>query len=107
MAGKPRLSVVRSVRRRGGEGGRMIRILIADDHAVVRRGLRQILAEADDLLVAAEASTAAEVIQRVQSERFDVVVLDIGLPGGSGIDSIGDIRRVRPEARVLILTMFS
>jgi DNA-binding NarL/FixJ family response regulator len=85
----------------------MIRILIADDHAIVRRGIRQILSEVEDLHVAAEAATAADVIAKVQHERFDVVVLDIGLPGGNGIDLIADIRRLRPEARVLILTMFS
>jgi DNA-binding NarL/FixJ family response regulator len=85
----------------------MIKILIADDHAVVRRGLRQILAETDDLHVAAEAGTPAEVVAAVQRERFDVVVLDIAFPGGSGIDLIADIKRLRPETRVLILTMFS
>jgi DNA-binding NarL/FixJ family response regulator len=85
----------------------MIKILIADDHAVVRRGLRQILAETPDLHVGAEAGTAAEVIERVHHERFDVVVLDIALRGGSGLDLIADIRRIRPEARILILTMFS
>lgn len=85
----------------------MIKILIADDHAVVRRGLRQILAETDDLHVAAEAGTPAEVVAAVQRERFDVVVLDVAFPGGSGIDLIADIRRIRPETRVLILTMFS
>jgi two-component system, NarL family, invasion response regulator UvrY len=88
-------------------GGPVIKILIADDHAVVRRGLREILSERDDLLVAGEASTAAEVMGKVQQERFDVIVLDIAMPGGSGIDLLGDIRRVRPEARVLVLTMFS
>jgi two-component system invasion response regulator UvrY len=85
----------------------MIKVLICDDHAVVRRGLRQILAETEDLHVAAEAGTAPEVIERLSAERFDVVVLDIALPGGSGLDLIPEIRRLRPEARVLVLTMFS
>ncbi len=85
----------------------MIKILIADDHAVVRRGVRQILAETDDLHVAAEAGSAPEVLGAVQRERFDVVVLDVALPGGSGIDLIAAIRKYRPEARVLVLTMFS
>lgn len=85
----------------------MIKILIADDHAVVRRGLRQILSETQDLHVAGEAATPAEVLAAVQRERFDVVVLDIGLPGTSGIELIADVKRLRPEARVLILTMFS
>jgi two-component system, NarL family, invasion response regulator UvrY len=85
----------------------VIKILIADDHAVVRRGLRQILTETDDFHVAGEAGSAPEVLAAVQRERFDVVVLDVTLPGGNGIDLIADIRRYRPEARVLILTMFS
>ena len=85
----------------------MIKILIVDDHAVVRRGLRQILSEQRDLHVAGEAGSAAEATAKLQAERFDVVVLDIGLPGASGIDLIADLRRLRPEARVLVLTMFS
>ncbi len=85
----------------------MIKILIVDDHPIVRRGIRQILSESNDFHVAGEASTAAEVITRLEQERWDVVVLDINLPGGSGIDLIADIRRLRPETRVLILTVFS
>ena len=85
----------------------MIKILIADDHAIVRRGLRQILAETEGLHVAAEAGTPAEAIELLQRERFDVVVLDVGLPGKSGIELLADVRRLRPEARVLMLTMFS
>lgn len=85
----------------------MIKILIADDHAIVRRGLRQILSETSDLHVAAEVGTPAELIAALERERFDVVVLDVGLPGKSGIELLADIRRLRPEARVLVLTMFS
>src|SRR5687768_9506812 len=85
----------------------MIKILVVDDHAVVRRGLRQILAETSDLHVAGEAGTAAEAMQKVQGERWDVIVLDVGLAGKSGLDLIADIRKLRPEARVLVLTMFS
>jgi two-component system, NarL family, invasion response regulator UvrY len=85
----------------------MIKILVVDDHAVVRRGLRQILAETSDLHVAGEAGTAAEAMAKVQAERWDVVVLDVALAGKSGIDLIADIRKLRPEARVLVLTMFS
>jgi DNA-binding NarL/FixJ family response regulator len=85
----------------------VIKILIADDHAIVRRGLRQILSEAEGLHVAAEAATPAEVVEILQRERFDVVVLDVGLPGKSGIELLAEVRRLRPEARVLMLTMFS
>lgn len=85
----------------------MIKILVVDDHAVVRRGLRQILAETQDLHVGGEAATASEAMEKVQAERWDVIVLDVGLAGKSGLDLIGDIRKHRPEARVLVLTMFS
>ena len=85
----------------------MIKVLVADDHEVVRRGLRQILAETGDILVAGEAASASEVIRLVSEQRFDVVVLDISMPGGSGIELIGEIKKVRPDARVLILTVYS
>ena len=85
----------------------MIKVLVADDHAVVRRGLRQILAETPDVLVGAEAATAEEVRRLVREERFSAVVLDINLPGGSGLELLGEIRRERPELPVLILTVYS
>jgi DNA-binding NarL/FixJ family response regulator len=83
----------------------MIKVLLADDHPVVRRGLRQILAETPDLLASGEASSVEEVRAAVQEQRWDVVVLDISLRGGNGIELISEIRRLRPEARVLILTV--
>src|SRR5437762_6494275 len=83
----------------------MIKVLVADDHAVVRRGLRQILAETEDIAVMGEAPTAPDVLRLVREQRWNVVVLDISLPGGNGIELIGEIRRERPDARVLILTV--
>jgi DNA-binding NarL/FixJ family response regulator len=85
----------------------MIKVLIADDHAVVRRGLRQILAENADILVGGEASTVPEVRQKIGAERWDVVVLDVSMPGGSGLDLIGEIRRSSPTAKILVLTVYS
>lgn len=85
----------------------MIKVLIADDHPVLRRGLRQILEEAPDILVGAEVGTAHEVLSAVREQSWTVVVLDISLPGGNGIDLIKDIRRERPDSRVLILTAHS
>ena len=85
----------------------MINILVADDHAVVRRGLRQILAETPDISVGGEAATAQEVLKLVREHRFNVVVLDISLPGGSGLELLGEIRRERPTLPVLILTVHS
>jgi DNA-binding NarL/FixJ family response regulator len=85
----------------------VIRVLIADDHAVVRRGVRQILEETSDIEVAGEASSAAELWPKVCEERFDAVVLDVNLPGRSGLELLGDIKRERPELPVLILTVHS
>jgi DNA-binding NarL/FixJ family response regulator len=85
----------------------VIKVLIADDHPVVRRGLRQILEDAGDILVGGEVGTADAVLEQVRAERWNVVLLDIGLPGGNGIDLTREIRRDRPEARVLILTAHS
>lgn len=85
----------------------MIKVLIADDHPVVRRGLRQILEEAPDVVVGGEVGSAHEVLSAVREQSWTVVVLDISLPGGNGIDLIKDIRRERPDSRVLILTAHS
>jgi DNA-binding NarL/FixJ family response regulator len=85
----------------------VIKVLVADDHAVVRRGLRDILAATGDILVGGEAATAHDVRRLVREQRWDVVVLDISLPEGNGLDLTADIRRERPETPVLILTMHS
>lgn len=84
----------------------MIKVLVADDHAIVRRGLREILTETSDIIVTGEAATRAEVLELLAKERFDVVVLDINLPGTSGLDLLGEVRRERPALPVLILTMY-
>jgi two-component system, NarL family, invasion response regulator UvrY len=85
----------------------MIRVLIADDHAVVRRGVRQILEETSDIEVAGEAASASELWPKVREGRFDAVVLDVNLPGRSGLELLGDLKRERPELPVLILTVHS
>lgn len=82
----------------------MIKVLIADDHPIVRRGLRQILEESSEMLVGAEVGTAPDVMAAVLAERWNVIVLDISLPGGNGIDLVREIKKERPDARVLILT---
>jgi DNA-binding NarL/FixJ family response regulator len=84
----------------------MIRVLVADDHAVVRRGVVQILDEAPDLVAAGEASTGRQVLQQVQENEYDVLVLDIGMPDGSGLEVLHQLRTLRPELRVLILSMY-
>lgn len=84
----------------------MIKVLIADDHSVVRRGLRQILTETPDILVGGEASTVQEVRQLVQDQRWDVIVLDLNMPGGSGIELLSELRRLSQGPRVLVLTVY-
>jgi len=83
----------------------MIRILIADDHAIVREGLKQIVTETSDLVVADEASTGHEVLNKALKNDYDVVVLDITMPGINGIDVLKQIKSQRPELSVLVLSI--
>jgi DNA-binding NarL/FixJ family response regulator len=85
----------------------MIKLLIADDHAILRHGLRQIIAESGDMVVAGEAQCAADVIRLLRGGTFDVVLLDISLPDRNGIDVLKQIRREYPGIAVLMLTMHS
>jgi len=85
----------------------MIRVLVADDHAVVRRGIRQILHETEDIVVAGEASSAAELWSMALEERFHCVILDVNLPGRSGLELLTDLKRQKPELPVIILTVYS
>lgn len=82
-----------------------MRILITDDHAVVRQGLKQILAEEFTHAEFGEAASAAEAIERVWKEVWDVVVLDITMPGRSGLEVLKEIRKSRPKLPVLVLSM--
>jgi two-component system invasion response regulator UvrY len=83
----------------------MIRVLITDDHAIVRDGLRQIVGETDDITVAAEASTAAETVDRLRETSVDVVVLDLNLPDRHGLDLLLQLRGSYPRLPVLILSV--
>ena len=83
----------------------MIRILIADDHAVVRRGLRETLGEAFPKVTFGEARNAQEALESVGRQNWDVVILDISMPGKSGLDILGDLHRLRPHLPVLLLSM--
>jgi two-component system, NarL family, invasion response regulator UvrY len=82
-----------------------MRILLADDHAVVRRGVRQILAEAFKKSVFGEATNAQEALDLVWHESWDVVILDLSMPGRSGLDVLKEIKRARPKLPVLVLSM--
>ncbi|MCJ7533213.1 MAG: response regulator transcription factor [Anaerolineales bacterium] len=83
----------------------MIRVLIADDHAILRRGLQQILAETSDMLVAGEASTAAGVLRLVREGQYDVLLLDISLPDQNGLEVLAQLHASHPNIHVLILSM--
>jgi DNA-binding NarL/FixJ family response regulator len=83
----------------------MIRVLIADDHAVVRRGLLQILEDEPDLTPIGEASTAGEVLAAVRRKAVDVLVLDIAMPGGGGLEVLRQLQAIRPELPVLVLSV--
>jgi DNA-binding NarL/FixJ family response regulator len=83
----------------------MIRVLIADDHAVVRDGLRHILQSATGFYVAGEACDAAATVALTRSTPAQVLVLDLSMPGRNGIELIRQIKDERPELRVLVLTM--
>jgi DNA-binding NarL/FixJ family response regulator len=84
----------------------MIRIAIIDDHAIVRAGLRQFLAEHEDLAVVAEAASGREALDIVRKAEVDVIVMDISMPGQSGIDALAAIRARAPTLPVLILSGF-
>jgi two-component system invasion response regulator UvrY len=83
----------------------MVRILIADDHPVVRIGLKGILAEIPNTEVTDEASTGHEVLDKVQTQDFDIILLDISMPG-NGLDVLKELKHIRPEQKVLILSIY-
>jgi DNA-binding NarL/FixJ family response regulator len=81
-------------------------VLVADDHAVVRRGLLQILKEAPDMIVAGQASTGREVLRTLRQDDYDVLVLDISMPEGGGLEVLKQIQRLSPDLPVLILSVY-
>lgn len=82
-----------------------ITVVVADDHPLFRHGLRTLVDDAPDLELVGEAATGEEAVQVVEVTRPDVVVLDLHMPGGNGLDAIGRIVAMLPDARVLVLTM--
>jgi len=83
----------------------MIKILIADDHAIVRRGLKQIVSEQTDMIVGGEAENAREVLEMVRSNKWNVIVLDINMPGRSGLEILKELKREQPKLPVLVLSV--
>lgn len=84
----------------------MISILIADDHAIVREGLKQIVAEEEELKVSAEASNSDELLVELTKQEFDIIILDINMPGKNGLDVLKDLGDKYPDTPVLILSMY-
>ena len=83
----------------------MAQILIADDHAVVRRGVKQILEEEPGLKVLGQATNGYEVIQNIQEKNWDILILDITLPDRNGLDVLKEVKSLRPDLPVLILSI--
>jgi DNA-binding NarL/FixJ family response regulator len=83
----------------------MIRILLADDHTLIRDGLKQIFADTDDLLVAGEAASGHEVLARVREAEWDILLLDLSMPGRSGLELVKQIKSEKPRLPILVLSM--
>ena len=84
----------------------MLRILIADDHPLVRRGLKQTIGDEFGDATVGEACTASEVLDTVQKDRWDAIILDVNLPDRSGLDVLKTIRALNPEVPVVVLSMY-
>jgi DNA-binding NarL/FixJ family response regulator len=82
-----------------------MRVLIADDHAVFRRGLKETIGEAFPKVTFGEAKSAVETLEGVRVQNWDIVILDISMPGKSGLDILADLRRLRPKVPILLLSM--
>ena len=83
----------------------MIKVLIADDHAILRRGLKEILVRELDQVTCGEAEDAQQALTEVQSHTWDLVILDISMPGRSGLDLLDDLRQTQPQLPILVLSM--
>jgi two-component system, NarL family, invasion response regulator UvrY len=84
----------------------VIKILIADDHAIVREGLKQILAETSDMIVAGEATNGREVLEQVRKEDWDLVLLDLAMPGKDGLETLKELKLEKPKLPVLVLSIY-
>jgi len=107
IAVDPKTTINKKDSRHGGRGAKtgMYNVLIVDDHAIVRRGLKQIMESQDSRWRVAEASDGAEAMQQVRSGYWDVVVLDISMPGKNGLDVLKQLKKERPSLPVLMLSI--
>ena len=83
-----------------------MRIIIADDHALIRKGLKEILQQVEGLLLLDEAQNGSELLLKIEENDYDIIVLDISMPGKSGLDILKDLRNIKPEIPVLILSVY-
>lgn len=84
-----------------------IKVLVVDDHAIVREGWKQIFGDTSDIVVAGEAGDYAEALRRITKGNWDVIVIDISMPGRSGLDLLEDIKSRRPKLPILVLSIHS
>lgn len=83
----------------------MIKVFIVDDHEIIREGLKMILKEASDLVVVGEAQDGVEALKKIRTTDCDVIVLDMNMPGRSGIELLADIKELRPKVHILVLSI--
>ena len=83
----------------------MLKIIIADDHPVVRQGIMRIIEETPDMRVTDEAEDGTEALKKIKEKDFDIILLDISMPGRDGLDVIREIKKIQPQLPILILTM--
>jgi len=85
----------------------MIKLIVADDHKIVREGLRAIINKTSDIQVIDEARNGSELLSKVIKNEYDVILLDISMPGRSGLDILKQLKKEKPHIQVLILSMYS
>ena len=84
----------------------MIRVIIVDDHTIVRKGIKQLLEDTDDIRIEGEAANASEMFRALEETSYDVILLDIALPGRSGVEALKQLKEFYPNIPVLILSMY-
>ena len=84
----------------------MISILIADDLPVVREGIKQIIAKSNEMKVTAEASNGQEVIEKINKSNYDIIILDIAMPGRDGFEVIKEVKKIKPKSSILVLSIY-
>lgn len=83
----------------------MIKLLIADDHPIVREGLKQVIRNAPDIIISGEANDGIEVLSKIKKENYDVILLDISMPRKNGIEILNEIKKEKIKSRILILSI--